>query len=224
VSGPATAEPWPPPTPDRPAPAVTWYKRRWFLVTTAVLIVVAIAVITDLPTPTSNADDAQAETTIISQINTDVAPCVYSVREAMLIYVDHRSGSLPATSKAQVPSLLRDDEDACSLTDASVFDLSDIDVIGTPAGKRIADAVAISTNWVTSDALGVVDSIVVLLAHPRDRQALAQLAVAQHRMTGDDDDVMADVEAASKDVDRTLPPVNLATGSLPSPSQFLPAT
>jgi hypothetical protein len=193
-----------------------WYRRRWFLVTAAVTVVVAIAVITDLPTSTSPAADAQAEATVIGQINAGVGPCVYAVREAQLIYAKERAGTLTAGERSQVPALLRDDQNACSLTNESVFNLSDIDVVGTPAGKRIGQAVSTSTTWVTSDALGVVDLIEILSTHPHDRRALAHLAVDRRNMTTDRDRVDADVAAASALVDHALPRIKLISGSQPS--------
>jgi hypothetical protein len=219
VSGPGPGGSWRRPTSEDPGPKGPWWRRRSVLLGAAGLAVIAIAVITDLPTPTSPTSDAKAESTIIGEVNTDVAPCVYAVHEAMLIYVDRVSGQLNSADRAQVPSLIRDDEDACSLTDSSVFDLSDIDVIGSPAGKQISDAISTSTVWVTSDALGVIDLIETLQQHPHDQRAQAQLTVDRQRMTEDRARVDAEVASASRLLNRTLPNVHLATGTLPAPGQ-----
>ena len=51
--------------------------------------VVAVAVITDLPVHTSNSSDIAAEQSVMSEVNTDVTPCSYAVRESLSI----RAGS-----------------------------------------------------------------------------------------------------------------------------------
>ena len=71
----------------------------------------------------------------ISEINTDVAPCLFSLREALTLYGDETTGTLSAAHRAQIPGLLRDDQTACSYTNDNIFELSDIDVPGSRGGQ-----------------------------------------------------------------------------------------
>lgn len=213
MTGPATTRGGPPKTQDGNPAATPWYKRRAVLGAAAIVIVVAIAVITDLPAPTSPAIDAKAESSIIGQINTDVGPCVYAVDQALSLYSER--ARLDASQQSQVPGLLRDDENACSLADSSIYDLSDIDVMGTSAGKHISDAVSVSTTWATSDALGVIDLIEILEDQPRDRRAATQLVADREQMAKDRDVVDSQVVDAERLDHRQLPAVKLSSGATP---------
>jgi hypothetical protein len=81
---------------------------------------------------------------------------------------------LTSAHRAQIPGLLRDDLDACSLTDQSIYDLSDIESPGGTAGNRVGDALNTATVWTTSDALGVIATIQALTNGPNGK-ARAQL-------------------------------------------------
>jgi len=170
----------------------------------------AAAVVSDLPTQASRATDIQAETTVIGEINTDVAPCVFAVGEALTLYSDETSGTLTAAHRAQIPGLLRDDQDACSLTDQSIYDLSDIESPGGTAGDRVGDALNTATVWTTSDALGAIETIQALTNGP-DAKARAQLLVYERLMTADREKAAAEIHAADKLLRTTLPLVNLST-------------
>ena len=151
-----------PGTPGPTSPAAPWYRRRVFLLVVGVVVVVAVAVISDLPTGASRSADIQAETTVIGQINTDIAPCVFAVHEAQNLYSRETSDTVTSADRAQIPGLLRDDLDACSLTDQSIYDLSDVESPGGAAGDRVADALNTATVWTTSDAVGVIATIQAL--------------------------------------------------------------
>jgi hypothetical protein len=179
--------------------------------TAGVAVVVAAAVVSDLPTPLSRASDIQAETTVISEINTDVAPCVFAIRESLTLYGDETAGGLTAGNRAQIPALLRDDQDACSFVNESVFDLSDIDVPGSTAGKDMGQAVNTTTVWATSDALEAIEQIQTLTSDPGDHTARARLATAERQLSKDAATVRAEVNAGSKVLHTTLPPISLST-------------
>ena len=209
----------PGPEPDEGASPVTpgpdpsqppWYRRRTFLVVVGVVVVLAAAVVSDLPTQASRATDIQAETTVIGEINTDVAPCVFAVGEALTLYSDETSGILTAAHRAQIPGLLRDDQDACSLTDQSIYDLSDIESPGGTAGNRVGDALNTATVWTTSDALGAIETIQALTNGP-NAKARAQLLDYEHLMTADRQKAAAEIHAADKSLRATLPLINLST-------------
>src|SRR5580704_3446218 len=102
----------------------TWYRRRSVLVGGALAVVVAITVVTDLPVSTSRAADISSEKGVLSELNTDLAPCAYAVHEAITIWGEQSAHSLSAADRATSASLLRDDQAACSYTNETIFDLS----------------------------------------------------------------------------------------------------
>jgi hypothetical protein len=180
-------------------------------------VVVAVAVITDLPTPTSRASDIQAESAVISEINADVAPCVFSVHEALMLYADE-SGTLSAAHRAQIPGLLRDDQTACSYTNANIFDLSDIDLLGTPAGKQVGQAVNTATVWATSDALAAIEAVQTLTTNPADRKTRSRLLADERLLAADRDKATSEIDAAGRLLDTRLPTLGLSTQALPGVS------
>jgi hypothetical protein len=206
------ASPGPPTlTPESAPTATPWYRRRVFLVTVGVVAIVATAVISDLPTSASRATDIQADTTVIGEINTDIAPCVFAVGEALTLYSDETSGPLIASHRAEIPGLLRDDEDACSLTDQSIYDLSDIESPGGTAGNRVSDALNTATLWTTSDALGAIETIQALTNGP-NAKARAQLLKYKALMAADQKKAVAEIHAADKSLGAAhLPLLNLST-------------
>jgi hypothetical protein len=188
-------------------------------VVAGVVVVAGAAVISDLPTHASRQTDIQAETTVIGEINADMSPCVFAAREALTLYGDETSGTLTAAHRAQIPGLLRDDEDACSLTDQSIYDLSDIDMPGGPAGSQLGDALNTATVWATSDALGAIETIQALTSDPHDAKARARLLVDERLMSSDRAQAAADVHAADRLLrTSSLPLVDLATQATPGTS------
>src|SRR5580693_6347537 len=62
------------------APASTkktpiWQRRRGLVIAAAVLVVVLITVLSDLPVSTSRAEDVTAERSVMSEVNADLGPC-----------------------------------------------------------------------------------------------------------------------------------------------------
>jgi hypothetical protein len=182
-----------------------------------VVAVGVAAVISDLPTHTSRATDIQGETTLITEINADVAPCVFAVREALTLYSDETSGTLSSGNRSQIPSLLRDDQNACSFTDSSIFDLSSIEVPGSPAGKHVGEAANTMTVWATSDALGAIEVVQALTSSPADRKARAQLLVDERLLAQDRAKATAEINAAGRILRTRLPALNLSKETLPTP-------
>jgi len=218
VSGPTTESRRFPPAPEPDGKKTPWYRRRAFLVSAGVVVVVGAAVISDLPTATSRASDIQGETTVIGQINTDVGPCVFSVHEALTLYGDE-SGRLSAGDRAQIPGLLRDDQNACSYTDASIFDLSDISPLGSPAGKEVGQAVNTATVWATSDALSAIEAVENLTTHPSDRRARSSLRTEERLLAADRDKVTSEIDAAGRLLGTRLPRLLITTQALPGVSR-----
>jgi len=203
-----------PPPPDPGAGAPRWYRRRAVLVALGVVVVVGAAVLSDLPTPTSRASDAQGESSVISEINQDIAPCVFSVREALTLYADS-TGTLSTANRAQIPGLLRDDQNACSYTDANIFDLSDIEVPSSAAGKQVAQAANTVTVWATSDALGAIEAVQALTSHQSVAKARAELHTDERLLAADRDKATGEIDAAGRLLRTTLPALDVSKEVLP---------
>lgn len=156
-----------------------WYKRAWVLATGAVVAVVVASVLVDLPSKTTVATDTADQTAVMKQINSAIAGCSFGVAETFTIYQALQKHSLSASNKAETPSMMRDDQSACSFTSSSIFDLSNVQGTGTAAGKNIGQVVNVATLWATSDALGAIEDIQTLTANPGDATALADLSKRQ---------------------------------------------
>ena len=156
-----------------------WYKRAWVLATGAVVAVIVASVLVDLPSKTTVATDTADQTAIMKQVNSLIAGCSFGVAETFTIYQALQKHSLSASNKAETPSMMRDDQSACSFTSSSIFDLSNVQGTGTAAGKNIGQVVNVATLWATSDALGAIEDIQTLTANPGDATALADLSKRQ---------------------------------------------
>ncbi len=179
--------------PEKPV----WYKRGWVLATAGVAVVVLASVAVDLPSHTTVASDIADQTSIMQQINGDIDGCAYGVKETFTIYQDTKKGSLSPSDLAEAPSMLRDDQTACSFTSSEIYDLSNVEGTGTPAGKNIGDVVNVVTLWATSDALGAIEDIQNLHSDPGSAAIIANLskqetALARDRTQADDDVSAAD--------------------------------
>jgi hypothetical protein len=210
-----------PAPPAEPGPAagsapVPWYRRRAALVGAGVAVVLAITVITDLPVHSSRAADVSAERSVMKEVNTDVGGCAYAVHESFLIYQKESDGSLTLTQRGQVPGLLRDDQAACSFTNEAIFNLANIEVPGSPAGKHLGALVGTTTLWATSDALGAIEDIQTLSTQPTNNRALTDLGHRERTLTTDRRSARAEVAAADRVLNTHLPPPDLP--ALPAPS------
>lgn len=182
--------------PSRPA----WYRRRALLVTAGVVVVLVVTVVSDLPVHGSTAADISAGRSVMTEVNADIAPCAYAVSESFLIRSEQLAGSLTSADMRQAPGLLRDDLDACSLTDDSIYELSTIEVPGSSAGKRLGDLVDTATLWATSDAVGAITDLETLFTRPDAAGSLRNLAEREKDLASDRAAARADLSAA----DRTL--------------------
>ena len=168
--------------PERPV----WYKRGWVLVTAAVVALIVASVLVDLPTNTTRSTDTADQTAVMKQINSALAGCSYGVKETFTIYQHQRAGTLSAADRSLTPSMLRDDQTACSFTSSSIYDLSNVQGTGTPAGKNIGLVVNVATLWATSDALAAIEDVQTLSTDPTNTKAISDLperesALAQGR-------------------------------------------
>jgi hypothetical protein len=194
------------------------FKRRSFLVTAVVVVVLAVTVITDLPTSTSVASQVSGDKSVMQQVNSDVGPCAYAANESFEIYRDQKAHALTQSDLSRVPGLLNDDQQACSFTSESIYDLSsDIEVPGSTSGKPLGQMVGTVTLWATSDALSAIESIQVLSSDPSDNKALQQLEKEEGLLASDRSTAESELEAADKVLGTKLP--GLVIPSLPDPDR-----
>ncbi len=168
-----------------PGQAGPWYRRKSFLVPAVSAVIVAAIVVSDLPQSNSRAAEISNSASVVSQVNSNVGPCSFALSESFTIYNDLVTGSLSPSEQSQVPSLLNDDQSACSFTDNSIYNLSTMDVPGGTYGNDLGQMVSAVTLWATSDALAAIEEIQVLETTPTDLKARQDLT-ADVRVLGND--------------------------------------
>jgi len=197
-----------------------WQRHRRLAIVAAVLVIALITVLTDLPTSTSRASDIAAERSVMSEVNSDLQPCAYAVRQAVGIWAFQAHHQLSAAERAPTPGLLSDDQSACSFTNQGVYDLSNIQVPGTPAGKKLGQLLATAMLWTTSDSLRAIEDVQTLMNRPDDAAAVRDLSREEAQLASDRRNALADENAADRDLGIHLQPVNLP----PVPATATPST
>ena len=182
-----------------------WYRRGWVLAAAAVAVVVLASVAVDLPSHTTVAADIADQTSIMQQINSDIDGCAYGVKETFTIYRETEKGSLTPADLAEAPSMIRDDQTACSFTSSEIFDLSNVEGTGTPAGKNIGDVINVVTLWATSDALGAIEDIQNLHSDPHNAATIADLSKQEVALARDRAQADAYVSTADHILKAKLP-------------------
>jgi hypothetical protein len=198
----------------RPVRTGRW-KRTGLPIAVGVAIVIAVAVITDLPTNETLAGQASAGASLLKEVNDDVAPCAFSMNEANTIFRDQLAGTLTASDRSRVPSLLQDDAAACSFTSDNINDLADIEEPGSGAGRYLAEVVSLSQTWTTSDALGAIDDVIDLEANPHDEIAARDLAARQNFLSSDRRAALTALTEADQYLHGSLPSLQIPAVELP---------
>jgi hypothetical protein len=196
----------PSPSPKRPP---IWERRRGLVIGLAVALIVLITVLSDLPVSTSRASDISAERSVMSEVNTDLASCAYAIHQAVGIWNLQAAHQLTPADRAPTPGLLGDDQSACSFTNEDIFDLTNVQVPQTTAGKQLGQMVATATLWTTSDALLAIEDVQTLMNDPGNEAALRSLSTAESQLAADRGTALAHEEAADRALDTHLPPVDL---------------
>ena len=190
---------------------IVWYRRPWFLLTVAVLLVIGVSVVTDLPHHLSRSEDASAQNATMKQINTDIAPCNYAVKEAFSFYNDKERGTLTESNLRQIPHLLVADQSVCSFTSGSIYDLTNnIQVLDTTAGKNLDRMLIVVVKWTTDNALAAVEDIQYLFVHPHDQLKIRDLTAQQLFLAHDRQLALADEATANRELATTLRPLHLS--------------
>jgi hypothetical protein len=196
-----------------------WWRRfrRFGLPVVAVIaIVVAIAVVTDLPQHESLAGERSSAASLISEVNGDVKPCAYAMGESNTIYRRWLQGYLTASDRSKVPQLLSQDADACSFTSANINSLSTIEEPGSGVGKYLANVISFALDWTTSDALGAIEDFSRLAARRDDKAASADLRHRAMNLMTDRRDALRALAAAERYLKGPLPALDLPKVEIPA--------
>ncbi len=197
-----------------------WERHRRLAIATAVLVIAAITVISDLPTATTRASDISAERAVMSEVNSDLQPCAYSIKQALRVWSLQAKHELTRSDRAPTPGLLSDDQSACSFTNEGIYDLTNnIDTAGTAAGKQLGNLVATATLWVTSDALQAIEDVQRLMGNPNDTAASRNLSKVEGLLASDRRTAVAEENAADRDLGTRLQPVDLPSVSTATSSE-----
>jgi hypothetical protein len=189
--------------------APIWQRHRGLAIAAVVFVVVLITVVSDLPVSTSRAEDISAERSVMTEVNTDLGPCALGVHQAIGIWNLQAEHALTVADRAPTPGLLSDDQTACSFTDESIFDLTNIEVPGTAAGKDLGQLIATATLWTTSDSLRTIEDVQTLMSDPNDASALRSLADEEKRLATDRSAALSQEDAADRALATRLPSVDL---------------
>ncbi len=167
------------------APATSpWYLRRTPLVVLAVLCVVAIAVVTDLPTTSSHSANVAGAQAFIKEVNGDLVGCTTAVTQAGALRRAQLAHTLRAADLSNAVQFLAEDEDGCTADSPLLDDLYNIDEPGTSAHRPLVGMLNDEELWV-ADGLTVIGQVQVLIEHPASASAAAALASAEAQLRGD---------------------------------------
>ena len=192
-----------------PVKGSSWYKRRAWLVSVALILVVGVTVLTDLPQGSSRSRQISDDTRVVAQVNNDVGPCSYAVGESLKIYRDLRAHTLTPAQSRKVPGRLRDDQAACSFTDDSIYQLSTIDVPRSASGRDVGQVVRTVTLWASSDALSAIEQIQALDSNPTDGAAKQLLCHQEQLLAQDRSLAESELGAAGALLQAQLPELRL---------------
>ncbi len=200
-----------------------WQRRRGLSIGILVLAILVITVLTDLPTGTSRASDVSAERSVMTEVNADLSSCALAVHQAVGIWTLQSAHKLTAADRAPTPGLLSDDQTACSLTNESIFDLANIEIPGTAAGKHLRQMAASALLWSTSDALQVIEDVATLMGNPNDPSVRADLTKSQAGLDADRAKAIAQERAADRAL-QTAPSARRHAGNRPELGGMTPAS
>lgn len=191
-----------------------WFKRRGWLISGALVVMVAVAVIVDLPEHQNRPGQISDDTSVMSQVNSDIGPCSYALKESFIIYRRLVAHNLKPSEVGQVPSLLSQDQTACSYADDNIYQLSQIDIPNSPSGKYMGQVINSVTLWATADALAVIEEIQAVAAKPADfkapsTRARKRLARFEELLTQDRAKAEAELARANSMLQTRLPALNL---------------
>ena len=82
-------------------PRQIWYRRRPVVVSVGIVIVLTIAVISDLPVHGSPSANISAGRSVMIEVNNDIASCAFGAKESFNIHQEQIAGSLSSLGSAK---------------------------------------------------------------------------------------------------------------------------
>ncbi len=200
------------PTTSLSAMRAPWYRRPWFLVAVAIVAIVGLSVVMDLPQKLTVAEDAANQDAILKEVNNDILPCTYATQEAFSFYTKDVRGQLTTSDLSQVPKLLIGDQTACSFASGNVYDLTNnVTTTRTPAGKDINAMMPIVVSWTTDNALAAIEDIQRLFTTPGVSRTLRDLGNQQNQLQLKRKSALALLASAERTLGRKLIALKLPT-------------
>lgn len=188
----------------RPRP---WYLRRATVAGFLVVAIVAVAVITDLPTQANHSQRVSDAEGFVTGAYGYLNICNTALAEAFSIASQVASRRLTSADLMRVPDLLRDDNLACSLTNDAVYQLASMAIPRALAGSnQFATALY---EWVVPDAFGATREIAALASDPGNPTASALLRRFDAQLTSDRASAERALEAMDRQLDTSLTPLPL---------------
>ncbi|HEV3267115.1 MAG TPA: hypothetical protein VGZ68_01795 [Acidimicrobiales bacterium] len=181
------------------------YKRPWFLITVAVVVVLALSVLSDLPQHITKKEDAASQNATLKQINGDIQPCAFAVSESFNFYNRLVAGTLKSSELSQIPPLLIGDQTACSFASQPIYDLTNnIQPRETAAGKDVDKVLRVAQQWMTNSALAAIEDIQYLFKNSGASLKIADLTKQEAKLAQTRQRALSDVHAAETDLGITL--------------------
>ena len=182
-----------------------WYRRPWVLASLALIVIIAISVVIDLPHRITPAQDQASQNASIKEINTDLADCAFAVKESFSFYNMDVRHQLTTSDLGQIPTLLTGDETACSFASEPVYDLTNnLQVDDTKSGKHIDRMLSAVERWITDYGLASIRDIQYLFNHPGDAQTIRHLATQERQLANERTIALNDEAQATRALGRPL--------------------
>jgi hypothetical protein len=196
-----------------------WYKRPWFLVTLAVIIIVAVSVLSDISHPITNAEDVAAQNSTIKQVNADIKQCTFGLSEAFRFYRESTTSNPSSAQHKVIDKYLVQDQTVCSFAGPSMSQLTNnLQPVETTAGRALDKMLKVTILWMDSDANGAIADIAYLFKHPGDAKTIRDLGVRENYLGMDRTLALDDLAQAN-----SILSTNLVTLKLPA-LERLPGT
>ena len=186
-----------------------WYRRRAALVGVVVAVIVVAAVVSDLPTKSTHAQQVADTAGFVTTVYGDLTTCSEALAESFTILATVEKGNVSPSDRSQALGLLEGDQsNFCSLADDSIFQLATVTVPRFPADSTAF--MASLQRWAVPDGYRVIGAIVGVVQHPGDPGAEASLSTWETRMRADLAAAKRALGGMEHQLRGTLPAVTLA--------------
>ena len=187
-----------------------FWRRRPFLLGVGVVLVVGVAVVTDIPlssTPATRITDATATLKVIAA---DVADCSAALDDTMTIYQKIAAGTLTKAQRAESPGILAQDAaNGCSYTNQNIVDLASLGLPQVSIGKNLSHIAGRALAWADPDGLKIIYDVTTLLQHPHQAKANADLRAQVRQLMVDRNAALADEHQLATELGGRLPSLGM---------------